>query len=114
MPVLWLAKSVQDVVQRGVLVDAGQRVQVAFGRFAANLGAAVQVGDATAKRAPGQLAVRVAFLGRYTRKSLTSVEGALGAQHAAQLGKGLVVRPGPPARARAMSGPLVGRLLDAP
>jgi len=53
MPVQWLAKSVQDGVQRGVLVDAGQRVQVAFGRLAADLGTAVQVGDAAAERAPG-------------------------------------------------------------
>ena len=69
MPVLWLAKSVQDGVQRGVLIDAGQRVQVAFGRLAADLGTAVQVGDATAERAPGQLAVRVAFSGSIRRES---------------------------------------------
>ena len=47
-PVLGLAKSVEDGFQRRVLVDAGQHVQIAFGGSAADLGATVQVGDATA------------------------------------------------------------------
>src|SRR2546430_7789791 len=37
MPVRGLAKSKQDVLQRGVLVDAGQRIQVAFGGFSGYL-----------------------------------------------------------------------------
>ncbi len=46
MPLRGLAKLVQDFLQRGVLVDAGQGIQVAFGGFAGHFGAAVQVGDA--------------------------------------------------------------------
>ena len=45
---LGLAKSVEDGLQRRVLVDAGQHVQIAFGGSAADLGATVQVGDLTA------------------------------------------------------------------
>ena len=46
MPVRGLATSVQDVVKGGVVIDAGQRIQVAFGGFAGDFGAAMQVGDA--------------------------------------------------------------------
>ena len=46
MPVGGLPKSVQDVVKRGVRIDAGQRIQLAFGGFAGHFGTAVQVGDA--------------------------------------------------------------------
>ena len=42
MAVRGLAKLVQDFLQRGVLVDAGQGIQVAFGGFSGHLGAAVQ------------------------------------------------------------------------
>ena len=45
MPVPGLAKSVQHVLQGGVLVDGGQGVKIAFGGGAADLGAAVQVGN---------------------------------------------------------------------
>jgi hypothetical protein len=39
---------VEDGLQRRVLVDAGQRVEVAFGRRATHLGTAVKIGDAAA------------------------------------------------------------------
>src|ERR1700682_5277568 len=63
MPVRGLAKSVQDFIKRGVRIDAGQRIQVAFGGFAGHFGTAVQVGDASPEWAPGQFTARVAFLG---------------------------------------------------
>src|ERR1700682_481775 len=46
MPVRGLAKSVQDFLQRGVRIDARQRIQVAVGGFAGPCGTAVQVGNA--------------------------------------------------------------------
>ncbi len=78
MPVGGLAKSVQDFFQRGVLVDAGQSIQVAFGGFAGHLGAAVQVGDAPPQGPPGQVTVRVAFFGPIDAKVVDRVDGPLG------------------------------------
>src|SRR6266496_2401479 len=46
VPIRGLAKSVQHFLERGVLIDAGQGIQVAFSRLAGHFGAAVEVGDA--------------------------------------------------------------------
>src|ERR1700737_3468592 len=86
MPVRGLAKSVQDFLQRGVLVDAGQGIQVAFGGFSGHLGAAVQVGDPAPPWPPGQVTMRVTFFGPIDPKVFDGVDRALGTQHAAQYG----------------------------
>src|SRR6202171_4155659 len=91
MPVRGLAKSVQDFVKRGVLIDAGQRIQVAFGGFAGHFGTAVQVGNAPPERTPGQRTLGVAFLGPIHAKVLDRVERRLGTHQADQLGERLVV-----------------------
>ena len=47
MPVLGLAETTQDLVQGGVLIDAGQCVEVAFGCPPADLGAVVSALEVT-------------------------------------------------------------------
>jgi hypothetical protein len=43
-----LPETTQDLMQGGVLIDTGEGIEVAFGRSAADLSAAMQIGDAAA------------------------------------------------------------------
>lgn len=62
MPVLGLAKAVEHLVEGGVGVDASQSVQVAFGGLVRDLGAALEVGDASSQGTPGQSTLGVTLL----------------------------------------------------
>jgi hypothetical protein len=79
VPLPGLAKSLQDFLQGGVLVHAGQGVEVAFGAFAGHLSAALQGSDASPQWAPGQVTARVAFRGPIDAKVGDIVDGPFSA-----------------------------------
>src|SRR5262249_56517042 len=80
MPVSGLVKSAQQVAERGVFVDTGQGVEVAFGSFACHLGTAGQVSDAAAPGTPGQSVVDVAFFLSLHTKDIAALDRALRAR----------------------------------
>jgi hypothetical protein len=70
-PLGGLAETPEEFVQRRLVIDAGQGIQVAFGGFPRHLCPPVEIGDSAAHGPPRQLPVGVPFLGRYTRRSAT-------------------------------------------